>query len=84
MKDLNNKVAAITGAASGIGRMLAVRLSELNCNLALADMNDAGLEETKALINGKVRVSTHRVDVSDEDAAKPAINPARVLERSKS
>lgn len=66
MKDLNNKVAAITGAGSGIGRMLAVRLAAENCHLALSDIDETGLKETQAMINGNINVSTHCVDVSRE------------------
>lgn len=66
MKKLNNKVAAITGAASGIGQMLAVRLAAENCNLALSDVNEAGLEETKKMIGNKVKISLHKVDVGKE------------------
>jgi NAD(P)-dependent dehydrogenase (short-subunit alcohol dehydrogenase family) len=64
MKKLQNKVAAITGAASGIGRMLAARLAMESCNLALADIDAKGLMETEKMIGGRVKVSTHAVDVS--------------------
>ena len=47
MKELRNKVAAITGAASGIGRMLAVKLAEEGCEVAISDINEEGLDETK-------------------------------------
>ena len=67
MKSLNNKVAAITGAASGIGQMLAVRLADEQCNLALADVNEAGLAQTDAMVGGKVKVSLHEVDVAREE-----------------
>jgi NAD(P)-dependent dehydrogenase (short-subunit alcohol dehydrogenase family) len=67
MKDLANKTAAVTGAASGIGRMLAVNLAKEGCNLAIADIDEAGLRETASLIGLKVNVSTHVVDVSDRD-----------------
>jgi short-subunit dehydrogenase len=67
MKNLNGKVAAITGAASGIGRMLAVGLANENCHLALSDVNEKGLEETKQMIGTKVKVFTAIVDVADKD-----------------
>ncbi|MBU1169518.1 MAG: SDR family oxidoreductase [Proteobacteria bacterium] len=70
MKNLNNKVAAITGAGSGIGRMLAVRLAAEHCHLALSDIDEAGLLETKAMVGGKVKVSTHLVDVANQDEVK--------------
>jgi short-subunit dehydrogenase len=67
MKNLNNKVVAITGAGSGIGRMLAVCLAEEKCRLALADVDEAGLDETKNMIGSGIKVSVHRVDVADPD-----------------
>ncbi|HCR45846.1 MAG TPA: acetoin dehydrogenase, partial [Marinobacter hydrocarbonoclasticus] len=48
MKDLNNKVAVVTGAGSGIGRSLAKSLAARGCRLALSDVNEAGLAETAA------------------------------------
>jgi NAD(P)-dependent dehydrogenase (short-subunit alcohol dehydrogenase family) len=65
MKNLAGKTAAITGAGSGIGRMLAMNLANEGCNLAIADVNAQGLQETAGLVAGKVKVSTHVVDVSD-------------------
>jgi NAD(P)-dependent dehydrogenase (short-subunit alcohol dehydrogenase family) len=67
MKILVNKTAAVTGAASGIGRMLAVNLANEGCHLALADIDRQGLEETAGLVGSGVRVSLHTVDVSDRD-----------------
>jgi NAD(P)-dependent dehydrogenase (short-subunit alcohol dehydrogenase family) len=67
MKILMNKTAAVTGAASGIGRMLSVNLANEGCNLAIADIDKAGLEETAGLIGNKVKVSIHTVDVSDRE-----------------
>ena len=45
MKILKSKTAAVTGAASGIGRMLAVNLANEGCNLALADINASGMSD---------------------------------------
>ena len=64
MKILKSKTAAVTGAASGIGRMLAVNLANEGCNLALADINAPGLQETAKLVGDRVKVTTHIVDVS--------------------
>jgi NAD(P)-dependent dehydrogenase (short-subunit alcohol dehydrogenase family) len=68
--NLKGGVAVVTGAASGIGRALAHRLATEKMSLALADVDDAGLEKTAREIaertsEKKFRVSTHRVDVSD-------------------
>lgn len=80
--------AAITGAASGIGRALAIELASRGCDLALADCDEGGLKSLAAEIgqgNDKARkISVHRVDVSeasgiaqfarDAIAAHPALN----------
>ncbi|HEY8525695.1 MAG TPA: SDR family oxidoreductase [Acidimicrobiales bacterium] len=68
MKDFEGRVAAITGAASGIGRALAEELSRRGCHLALSDIDEAGLAETAARCDGRVTVTTHRVDVADREA----------------
>jgi NAD(P)-dependent dehydrogenase (short-subunit alcohol dehydrogenase family) len=66
MKVLKDKVAAVTGAASGIGRALAVAFAGEGCHVAISDVNEAGLKETAALIGSQaVRCSTHVVDVAD-------------------
>lgn len=69
MKTFNDKVAAITGAASGMGRELAVELASRGCGLSLSDVNAAGLSETAELARAKgVKVTTQTLDVSDRTA----------------
>ncbi|GLU38508.1 SDR family NAD(P)-dependent oxidoreductase [Pseudomonas sp. NBRC 100443] len=68
MKSFENKVAAITGAGSGIGRALARELASRGCHLALADVNASGLEETRqALASYGVRISTEVVNVAERE-----------------
>lgn len=68
MKDFKNKVAAITGAGSGMGRSLAVLLASRGCHVALSDINEAGLAETVKLLNGTgVKVTSQKLDVSNKD-----------------
>ncbi|KAF2720688.1 NAD(P)-binding protein [Polychaeton citri CBS 116435] len=43
----DGKVCLITGAASGIGRATALKMSSLGAELALSDINEAGLKETQ-------------------------------------
>src|SRR6185295_10503198 len=57
--------AAITGAASGIGRALAIELGNRGCDLALADRDEAGLKSLAAEIGAARKVNAHRVDVSE-------------------
>jgi NAD(P)-dependent dehydrogenase (short-subunit alcohol dehydrogenase family) len=61
------KVAAITGAGSGIGRCLAQQLSASGCELALSDVDEAGLAQTVASL---VKVTHARVDVSSGDEVR--------------
>ncbi len=71
MKDFNGRVAAITGAASGMGRELAIELATHGAALALSDVNTAGLEETVALAraaNPSIAITQTKVDTSDRDA----------------
>lgn len=71
MKNFNNKVAAITGAGSGIGQQLAVLLAKAGCHLSLSDVNEAGLATTVELLKPyNVRVTTKKMDVADRGAVK--------------
>lgn len=76
--------ALVTGAASGMGRVYALRLAELGYNLVIVDINPEGLEETASLAKEKVaalaevseglrqafRVLVIRQDLSVPDAAE--------------
>ena len=46
MIDYTGRTALVTGAASGIGRALAVALAQRGARLVLVDLNEAGLAET--------------------------------------
>src|SRR5689334_3792257 len=79
MTAISGSAAAVTGAAGGIGRALALELAARGCDLALADRDEAGLQQVAAEI-GKTpgrKVSTHRVDVGEalqiQDFAKAAV-----------
>jgi NAD(P)-dependent dehydrogenase (short-subunit alcohol dehydrogenase family) len=69
MKELRDKVAAVTGAASGIGRSLAFALAREGCHLALSDLQEAALEEVAAELRQLgVRVTVAKLDVADRAA----------------
>ncbi len=66
----NGKLCVVTGAASGIGRAVALELARRGAALALSDVNAPGLEETRALI-GPVpsnRIRIDQLDVADAAA----------------
>ena len=71
MKIDHNTVAVVTGAASGIGRALAVRLAQEGASLAIADIKAPALDETAQMLRpaggSPVKVTTHVVDVSDKE-----------------
>jgi NADP-dependent 3-hydroxy acid dehydrogenase YdfG len=76
--NLRDRTAVVTGAASGIGRAVAISLSHRGCHLALADINDAQLDKTAQMAASPgLRISQHRLDVSDRAAV--AAFPAQVL-----
>jgi short-subunit dehydrogenase len=69
VKSFDGRVAAITGAASGIGRALAIELAGQRAHLALCDIDEVGLAETVARCEGHgVKVTSAVVDVADRDA----------------
>jgi NAD(P)-dependent dehydrogenase (short-subunit alcohol dehydrogenase family) len=63
IQPLAGRTAVITGAASGMGRALAVRLSSHGCPVAIVDANDEGLAETASLLAGESLVQP--LDVRD-------------------
>ncbi|HVE07720.1 MAG TPA: SDR family NAD(P)-dependent oxidoreductase [Paraburkholderia sp.] len=75
MKSFSGKVAAITGAGSGMGRALALALARDGCHLALADCNEATLAQTAQLARtaalrtvGELRITTRVLDVAERTA----------------
>lgn len=66
MQDFDGKLAVVTGGGAGMGRELVVRLAAAGCHVATCDIFPETLEETAALCDPAVRVTTHACDVSDE------------------
>lgn len=69
MKDFENRVAVITGAASGIGKALAGQLAAAGCRLAISDVNEKDLDT----LAQQLRANGHEVhsqvlDVADRQA----------------
>lgn len=69
--DLTNRVALVSGAASGMGRASALALAEHGADLLLADINGAGLEGTAGeIVRLGRRVAPVRCDVSQPEAIR--------------
>lgn len=69
MSSFHGKVAVITGAGSGIGRALALNLAKRGAQLALSDIDVAGLAETVRLAEGLgATVKSDRLDVAEREA----------------
>jgi NAD(P)-dependent dehydrogenase (short-subunit alcohol dehydrogenase family) len=81
MFKLAGRTAVVTGAASGIGRGIALALARRGCHLALADVDEAALSRTADEIASQktaspLRITQHSLDVSSRPAV--AALPAQV------
>ncbi|KFM01711.1 Epidermal retinol dehydrogenase 2, partial [Aptenodytes forsteri] len=65
-KNVSGEIVLITGAASGIGRLLSLKFASLGATVVLWDINQEGLKETSRLAreNGAVRVHCYICDCS--------------------
>lgn len=77
-RSLNGRTAVVTGAGSGIGRAIALRLAEDTAKIAIWDINGDGAEETAQMVRdtgGEAVAIT--VDCSEKDAIKKAADRTR-------
>jgi all-trans-retinol dehydrogenase (NAD+) len=62
-KSIKGEHVFLTGAGSGIGRLMAIELAKLGCNLSLSDIRMEFLEETKAEILKQTNVGPEVVNI---------------------
>lgn len=73
MSYYQGKHVLLTGAASGIGRLMAQKIGALGARMILWDVNQQGLDETANLLNDAgVTVNTYVCDLSSRDAIRAA------------
>jgi NAD(P)-dependent dehydrogenase (short-subunit alcohol dehydrogenase family) len=66
--DLSDRIALVTGAARGIGRAVAERLSTQGAHVIVTDINDEGSKQTQAIIEkAGGTAETMHFDVTDQD-----------------
>lgn len=69
----DNKVAIITGAASGIGRAVAERLCGEGARVALVDRNEEALAELAATLANTSNIWYRALDISHEDEVRQCV-----------
>jgi NAD(P)-dependent dehydrogenase (short-subunit alcohol dehydrogenase family) len=78
-KKLSNKLAVVTGAASGIGRAVAIRLSKEGASVVVSDLNeDKGNETVKIITDAGNKATFIRSDCSDEESIKNLMKEANI------
>ncbi|RPH63064.1 MAG: SDR family oxidoreductase [Burkholderiales bacterium] len=74
MRGLKDKAAIVTGAGSGIGRAIAMRLAEEGCLVGIFDLNVAGGADTRdAIAAAGGRAWSYRVDISQASEIADAL-----------
>lgn len=72
MKSFAEKIAVITGGGTGMGRELAIQLAEQGCHIAICDVSEDAMDQTRDLCRKAApegtRVTCFVADVSIEDA----------------
>ncbi len=68
MQEMKDKVALVTGGASGMGRIIALRLAGKGARVAIFDVNEEGLEATAATNSNITPIRCDIGDLADVEA----------------
>jgi len=69
MRTIKDKISVVTGAGSGLGRAIALRLADEGAHLDLVDINEAAAEETAREVRKRgVKVAVNLCDLADPQA----------------
>ncbi len=75
--EMDGKVAIVTGAASGLGRAVALKLAAGGASLCLVDRDEEGLSATKEQIGeSSGDIVLHQADLSDASACRAPVEQA--------
>ena len=71
---VKNKVALVTGAASGIGKRIAEVYADNGCHIAIADINQAAADAAAAEIRARgVKATAVLMDVTNEEQVEAGV-----------
>jgi meso-butanediol dehydrogenase/(S,S)-butanediol dehydrogenase/diacetyl reductase len=79
MNRFEGKTALVTGAGSGIGRAVCLRLAEEGASVCLADISEAGMAETAALLPSNCSHHQFVLDVGDASACREVVDQAAAI-----
>lgn len=74
--DFTDRVAVVTGAASGLGKEIATAIAQYGAHLVIADKNSDGLREAAKVMEGAASLTVVPTDVSQETEVRALFEKA--------